>query len=105
MAGSAQMDSKAIEDYAASILEDHGLYKLPVDPFEIAKREGIRLAPGGYGGCFDGRLEYHRKAGRFLLLYADGRTGRTEGRIHFTIGHELGHYYLEEHRRYLTSGL
>jgi hypothetical protein len=99
------MDNKAIEAYAASILKDHGLYKLPVDPIEIAKREGIRLAPGSYGGRFDGRLEFHRKQGRFLLFYADGRTGRTEGRIRFTIGHELGHYYLEEHRRYLMSGL
>lgn len=105
MAVSKPMEPKAIEAFAASVLKDHGLYKLPVDPFEIAKREGIRLAPGSYGGRFDGRLEFHRKKGRFLLFYADGRTGRTDGRIRFTIGHELGHYYLEEHRRYLTSGL
>lgn len=105
MAGSKRLDQKAIEDYAASILKDHGLYKLPVNPFEIAKREGIRLSPGSYGGRFDGRLEFHRSKNRFLLFYADGRTGRTEGRIRFTIGHELGHYYLEEHRRYLMSGV
>ncbi|WZO97338.1 ImmA/IrrE family metallo-endopeptidase [Isosphaeraceae bacterium EP7] len=105
MAGSKPMDDRAIEAYAASILKAHGLYKLPVDPFEIAKNERIRLAPGIFGGRFDARLEFHRKKGRFLLLYADKRTGRTEGRIHFTIGHELGHYYLEEHKEYLLSGL
>ena len=98
------LDKADIESRAEQILEDLDLFRLPIDPFAIAKKEKIKLAPGSYDGCFDARLEFHSSKRRFLLFYADETTGRTEGRIHFTIGHELGHFYLCEHRRFLTNG-
>jgi hypothetical protein len=104
MADPSELRCKEIEAQAASILKELGLYRLPVDPFEIARMEGIKFSPGAYNGCFDARLEFHREKQLFFCFYADERTGRTEGRIRFTIGHELGHFYLEEHRRYLTAG-
>src|SRR4051812_43339837 len=101
MAAVRGLQPREIEAQAASILQELDLFRLPVDPSEIARKEGIRLSPGSYGGCFDARLEFHASKQRFLLFYADEATGRTEGRVRFTIGHELGHYYLEEHRGYL----
>ena len=105
MPGAKGLDRKEIEAQGVSILKDFDLYRLPIEPFEIVHRERIKLAPGGYDGCFDARLEYHAGKRQFLLFYADERTDRTEGRIRFTIGHELGHYSLPEHRQYLMSGV
>jgi hypothetical protein len=78
------------------------MWRLPVDPFGICREEDIELAPGDYGEQFDGRIRYLREAEAFALAYQEPGAGRSRGRVHFTIGHELGHYYL--HRDYLFSG-
>lgn len=78
------------------------MWRLPVDPFEVCKQEDIELAPGLYGENFDGRIRYLREVDAFALAYQEPGAGRTIGRVHFTIGHELGHFYL--HRNYLLSG-
>jgi hypothetical protein len=99
------MERSEIESLAAEILINHGMYRLPVDPFAIARKERIRLIAGNYDGCFDGRLEYHPHKRKFLLFYADQSAGNTEGRIRFTVGHELGHYHMKEHREALLHTL
>ena len=102
------MIEEEIERAAQEVLEAHGLTGLPVDPFAIARLEGIALLPGKYDRCFDGRIEYRRRdgRGRFYLFYAEEESGwRPEGRVRFSIAHELAHFYLEEHRQYLLSGV
>lgn len=80
------------------------MWRLPVNPLAIAKEEGIELAPGQYGEKFDARIKYIRSEKTFILFYREACYGPTEGRVRFSIGHELGHYYLPHHRGYLLSG-
>lgn len=78
--------------------------KLPVDVERISSEEGIELAPGDYPSSFHGRLEYEPDLGIFILFHPIPRPGLTEGRIRFSICHEFGHYFLEEHRELIVSG-
>jgi len=102
------MTDREIEQAAQEVLLAHEFRGLPVDPFAIAGMESIVVLSGSYGGCFDGRIEYRRRdgLGRFYLFYAEEEPPwRPEGRVRFSIAHELAHFYLEEHRRYLLSGI
>jgi hypothetical protein len=102
------VDPEPIEAAAEEVVQALEVPNGPVDPFAIAEQEGIRLAPGNYDGCFDSRIEYHKKnaVGRFILFYGeeDG-PWRPEGRVRFSIGHELGHYYLAAHREFVLTGV
>ncbi|MEO9594309.1 ImmA/IrrE family metallo-endopeptidase [Rhodopirellula bahusiensis] len=86
-----------------------GFLKPPIDPLKIIDREQGRVKAFGddFGDDFDGRLEFQRP--RFLLFYNTkynqwSHDGQRHPKVTFTIGHELGHYFLEPHRNYLMSG-
>ena len=101
------MTEEQIESLANEFLDAHEVKRLPVDPFDLAGREQIRLLPGDYDGCFDARLEYRRTAGkgRFFLLYREEEFFyRSHYRTRFSIGHELGHFFLPHQRKDLLSG-
>lgn len=92
---------------ADAIVERLGLIA-PIDPLAIVRSEKPFLRAGGadLGDRYDGMLEYHISKNRFLLFYntkydADAPPGRMHSRTRFTIGHELGHYFLNHHRAYL----
>ncbi len=87
---------------AQEILDAFEIEKLPVDPLYIANEEGIALAPGSYGEGFDARLE-HYGDDLFAIFYKSD--GWSPGRQRFSIAHELGHFYLAEHRQVLRAGL
>lgn len=91
-----------IEKAAELALKNLESWKLPVDPIEIAKKEEIELLPDDYGEGFDGRIRFLNEIERFAISYRKVALGRSEGRVRFTIAHELGHYYL--HRDYLLAG-
>jgi Zn-dependent peptidase ImmA (M78 family) len=75
-----------------------------VNPAAIAASLGITLSFNDYGDSFDGMLEH--RFGRFHIYINLGRVGHKENpRFHFTLGHELGHYYIDDHRRALASGI
>jgi hypothetical protein len=80
------------------------MWSIPVDPFEIACKEGIHISPGHYGKDFDGRIEYYRDLDQFCIFHELPGGLRTEGRVKFTIAHELGHFYLPDHRDRLRRG-
>lgn len=80
------------------------MWRLPVDPFAIAKEEGIELAPGDYGEKFDARIKFVQAEKTFILFYREALYGLTEGRVRFSIGHELGHFYIPLHRGHLLRG-
>jgi hypothetical protein len=91
-------------ELAQSVLKSLGLWRLPVDPFEVVSREGIFLAKDDYPEGFDARIEYFPNGNKFGIFYASADGWRTPGRVRFSIGHELGHYYLPEHRAVIRSG-
>ncbi|MHC5054393.1 MAG: ImmA/IrrE family metallo-endopeptidase [Planctomycetota bacterium] len=96
---------REIEALVADALECHALPYPPVDVERMCGHEGIALLPSDYHDSFDSRIEYHRSKGKFLLFLDTGDRGRTEGRRRFSIAHELGHFYLPDHRQALLDGV
>jgi len=73
-----------------------------VDPAAIALSRGITTSFGDYGTAFDGMLEYRN--GRFHIYCNAARTGGPDTpRARFTVAHELGHFFIDEHRHALES--
>jgi Zn-dependent peptidase ImmA (M78 family) len=74
-----------------------------IDPEAIIRRKKISLCFDHYEDAFDGMLEY--EDGQFFIhcnLDRDNLPGSARGR--FTLAHELGHYFIDEHRNNLVSG-
>ena len=74
-----------------------------VAPEEIAARKDIRLIYDHYAEAFDGIIEHEN--GRFYIhcnLDRENLPDSPRGR--FTLSHELGHYFIDEHRNALASG-
>jgi hypothetical protein len=83
----------------------------PIDPLAVAATERRFLRAGGadLGARYDGKLKYAREKNRFLLFYNtryDGGlpAGAHHPRTRFSIAHELGHYFIDHHHRYLRGG-
>jgi Zn-dependent peptidase ImmA (M78 family) len=98
-------------DAAEEILRFARQRKAPIDPLQIAAEEIDRLRVVGddFKKAFDGQLEYHPKKKRFLLFYNNRYdrglpAGEHHPRTRFSIAHELGHFYLERHNRFLRRG-
>lgn len=85
--------------------------KYPIDPLAVAAGEYPLLRCGGrhFENRFDGKLRFVPDRRCFVLMY---NTKYDEGyppnrhhpRTRFSIGHELGHYFLEAHHAYLMHG-
>ncbi len=73
-----------------------------IEPQALITQKGITLSLGDYGRAFDGLLEH--KSGRFHI-YCNNARLRHESRVRFTLGHELGHFFLADHRQALEAGL
>lgn len=75
-----------------------------IDPLLISRTKGITSSFGHYGDTFDGLLEHQR--GRFhIYANLDRLEQKDSSRARFTLGHELGHYFIDEHRNALAEGL
>jgi len=74
---------------------------LPIDLDKIIRSEGnIRPRPADYGDKFDGRIEYIPDKNIFILYHP----AVISPRVRFSIAHELGHFYIPEHRNLLLTG-
>jgi hypothetical protein len=74
-----------------------------IEPERIALAKAITLSFGSYGDAFDGMLEH--LAGRFHIYCNLDRVGQKNSpRARFTLGHELAHFYIDEHRNALSAG-
>lgn len=74
-----------------------------VEPEKIARANELTFNYGRYQNYFDGLLEH--KSGRFHIYCNLDRVEDPEsGRAHFTMAHELGHYFIDEHRNALMAG-
>ena len=75
-----------------------------VEPEAILKAHGMTLSYGDYGDAFDGMLECENR--RFHVYCNTERAALSgSGRARFTLGHELGHYFIDEHRNALLGGV
>ncbi|MGH1362752.1 MAG: ImmA/IrrE family metallo-endopeptidase [Calditrichia bacterium] len=69
----------------------------------IAEQNDITYSYGHYGESFDGMLEH--KSSRFHIYCNLDRLKKSNSpRSRFTFAHELGHYYIDDHRNALESG-
>lgn len=77
---------------------------LPIDPLAIIRARGITDSFGEYGDAFDGLLEWRSEG--FHVFCNLARVGHPDSpRARFTLGHELGHYFIDEHRNALVAGV
>jgi hypothetical protein len=89
-----------LSDLAESVVDCHG--KL-IEPLAIARAKGLTASFNDYGTGFDGMLE--ARGGRFhIYCNLRGLDGRDAPRARFTLAHELGHFFIDEHRQALLSG-
>jgi hypothetical protein len=85
---------KMARQTAEAYLRDRGHTTLPIDPFAIAARHDIEVkAKPDTADGVSGMLLRH--GDNFGILYAT-HIG-SEGFERFSLGHELGHYFLEGH--------
>lgn len=91
-----------VKDLAEAVSNDYSPNG-QVDPLSILADHRVTHSFGNYGDAFDGALECSRT--NFHVYCNTARTGRPQSpRSRFTLAHELGHYYIDNHRRALLSG-
>jgi Zn-dependent peptidase ImmA (M78 family) len=73
-----------------------------ISPEIIADKIGITYSYGNYGNCFDGLLEYD--GGFHIYLNTHDNLSPDNSRVRFSFAHELGHYFIDEHRNALKKG-
>jgi hypothetical protein len=96
------MRADEIAELAEAVADEH-CPRGVVAPEVIACASGITLSFGAYGEGFDGMLEH--RGGRFHIFCNTDRVGVGDSpRARFTLAHELGHFYIDDHRRALASG-
>lgn len=80
------------EDYARELRKAIGVEDQLIDPFQVAQDLGIKVKEDNFKG-FDGALI---KSGRKILILLN--EGMARNRKAFTVAHELGHWYIVEHK-------
>lgn len=94
---------RALEELADFIATESGDNDMPVNLASIAEGNGLTYCLGNYEEYFDGMLEYEN--GHFHVFVNNrGRFSINAPRIRFSFAHELGHYFIDEHRLVLESG-
>ena len=91
-----------IKNLAESIALEFSEVVTPLD--KIIEEEGLELFYDSYGDTFDGMTIYDSP---HFFIHANTFRGNKLGttRARFTIAHELGHYFLDNHRLGLMRGL
>lgn len=73
-----------------------------INPEKIAEGVGITYSYGDYESSFDGLIE---QEGRLFHIFINTKNnGPNHARSRFTFAHELGHYFIDEHRQALLNG-
>lgn len=63
--------------------------------------EELELVEDDFGDAFDGRLE---RIGRQFTIFVNTKYGAGSPRYRFSLAHELGHYFIDDHRQHLERG-
>lgn len=93
-----------IADLAVAIADENRHPAGHTDLNELIQKKRITLSYNRYGDGFCGMLE-HRNGKFHIYSNADQVGPKASGRARFTIAHELGHYFIDEHRRCLIQGI
>lgn len=99
--------SKYAKQELSSLAEGVSNFYCPtglINPEVIAEKKGISFSYGNYENAFDGLIEHLN--GQFHIYINNDRLKHpyTE-RARFTFAHELGHYFIDQHRNALRKGL
>ena len=95
------MKNHKVDELANEIASDYQTEI--IDPILIAQNERIVVAPGEFPKGFMGKLEFLREKNRFIIFYNSNTSIYSTVRIRFSIAHELGHYFLPEHRQLILE--
>lgn len=85
---------KVIENKAENILKDFNLFRAPIDIIELCKGLDIRLYFKDLGQDVSGLLEVTDEPPKMIINIRHGKN-----RQRFSIGHELGHFFLHQNRQ------
>lgn len=100
------MLSKSRKYYLSALAEEVAEEYCPnnlVAPRLIADEQSISYSFGNYKDAFDGLIEHD--SGTFhIYINLDKAKNEYSPRARFTFAHELGHYFIDEHRNALKSG-
>lgn len=93
-----------IAELAEAVVESHPTDSDSVKPEAVLKAKGIGLHSAFYPESFDALLACH--GGTFSVHLNLSRVGGdpSSPRARFSLGHELGHYFIDEHRNALLAG-
>lgn len=85
-----QLSRAEVEQRAADVLRQHGLYSLPVDPVLLSSRMGITVNNAKFADdSLAGLIAKRGELSRILVEQSD-----PPYRKRFSIAHELGHHFL-----------
>jgi len=73
-----------------------------LEPDDVAREAGLTFSVGKYGDAFDALLEF-RKSRFHVYLNSDRGNDLHTARGRFSFAHELGHYFIDEHRWALSG--
>jgi Zn-dependent peptidase ImmA (M78 family) len=93
---------KELSDLAEFISNDYCPNGI-VSPEIIAKSSDVTYNYGDYADCFNGVLEHDNGS---FHIYLNRKSTQTidNTRIRFSFAHELGHFFIDEHRNALIKG-
>lgn len=92
-----------LDELAESIAEENCPNNV-IQPTRIADSQEISYSFNNYGLYFDGLLEHRYGKFHVYISLNDRLRHQTSTRARFTFAHELGHYYIDEHRNSLRKG-
>ncbi len=91
-----------IAELAEFIAEDN-TFRGTVSLDKIARKEDIAIHYGSFETYFTGMLQ-HDNGDFDIFLNLDKLKNKKYSRARFTLAHELGHYYIDDHRNLLKAG-
>lgn len=89
-------------ELAEAVVECHSP-QTPTDLVRILRENEIGFNYGHYRESFDGLIDFSKER-PFVFINLDRGNYPSSGRGRFTVGHELAHFFIDEHRRALESG-
>jgi len=87
---------------AAELLENCSISLAPVDPFEIARHQGITVHAVDDPSLPCSGFIFPSGDSKFTIVYSNASNNEAFQR--FTVSHELAHYEMVEHQEILRSG-
>ena len=94
--------TREIAELAEEVADEYGSSGW-IDLHTVLRANSITWSYGHYDDAFDGMLEHEE--GMFHVYCNLNRVGtEISARARFTLAHELGHFYIDEHRNELAAG-